>query len=195
MSFDFAPGAILGLLGPKGACKTTTIRNLENHAGEEVVMFVLIRAVTWASLFIGLVLVFAPARVLFGAGPAQPPDPGWREAAGILITIAGAIIALWCVATFVVIGKGTPAPFDPPRRLVIRGPYRFVRNPMYLGAGLALGGAALVYRSLPLLGYMALLLVATHVFVVWYEEPTLRSTFGDAYAAYCARVHRWLPHI
>jgi protein-S-isoprenylcysteine O-methyltransferase Ste14 len=94
-----------------------------------------------------------------------------------------------------VVGKGTPAPFDPPRRLVIRGPYRYLRNPMYLGAALALLGAALFYRSLPLLGYVGGFLLVTHGFVVWYEEPTLGRLFGAEYQAYRTRVRRWLPRI
>jgi protein-S-isoprenylcysteine O-methyltransferase Ste14 len=66
---------------------------------------------------------------------------------------------------------------------------------MYLGAGLALVGAALVYRSVALVAYAAALLVATHLFVVLYEEPTLRRTFGEDYEAYCRRVRRWLPRL
>ena len=102
-------------------------------------------------------------------------------------------LALWCVLTFALVGRGTPAPFDPPRRLVVRGPYRFVRNPMYIGAAIALAGAALFYRSLPLLGYLALFLLVTHLFVCVYEEPTLRRAFGAEYEAYCRRVRRWWP--
>ena len=103
------------------------------------------------------------------------------------------LLALWCVFAFVRIGKGTPAPFDPPRRLVVRGPYRFVRNPMYIGGGLALGGAALFYESASLLAYAAAFLLAAHFFVVVYEEPTLRRGFGAEYEAYCQRVRRWRP--
>ena len=90
-------------------------------------------------------------------------------------------------------GKGTPAPFDPPRRLVVRGPYRFVRNPMYLGAGLALTGAALFYQSIPMAGYAGAFLLITHFFVILYEEPTLRRTFETDYAAYCRQTGRWWP--
>jgi len=110
----------------------------------------------------------------------------------VMVTI-GTGIALWCVFTFVFIGKGTPAPFDPPRKLVIRGPYRFVRNPMYIGAGMTLAGAALYYESLSITIYTALFFLITHLFVALYEEPTLRRTFGDEYEAYCSRVRRWLP--
>lgn len=111
------------------------------------------------------------------------------------MTLLGGAIALWCILAFVTLGKGTPAPFDPPRRLVVRGPYRYVRNPMYIGAGLALAGAALFYRSPSLLGYAAGFLVAMHLLVVFYEEPTLTRLFGDDYSAYRASVRRWLPAV
>lgn len=111
----------------------------------------------------------------------------------MVVGLAGGAMALWCIFTFALVGKGTPAPFDPPRHLVVAGPYRFVRNPMYLGAGLALTGAAIFYGSLPLLGYVGLFLLATHAFVVLYEEPTLTRLFGQEYRNYQARVRRWLP--
>lgn len=154
-------------------------------------MFVLFRAITYATLFIGFVLIYLPARVLSWSGIVRPAAVDWPQIVGMLIGGVGAALALWCVSTFIWIGKGTPAPFDPPRRLVIRGPYRFVRNPMYMGAGMALAGAALFYKSLPLLAYVAIFLLATHLFVLLYEEPTLRRTFGPGYEAYCHRVRRW----
>ena len=113
----------------------------------------------------------------------------------MLIGALGAALALWCIFTFASLGRGTPAPFDPPRRLVIRGPYRFVRNPMYIGAGLALAGAALFCQSLPLLSYTVVFFLVAHLFVLWYEEPTLRRTFGQEYDAYTERVRRWWPSI
>ena len=154
---------------------------------------ILVRALTFAALFIGFVLVFLPARILGEAGVRIPPNGGVLQALGILVTAAGASLTLWCILTFVFVGRGTPAPFDPPRRLVVRGPYSVVRNPMYLGAGLALGGAALSYRSVALAMYAGLFLLLTHLFVRLYEEPTLRRTFGDEYDAYCRQVGRWLP--
>src|SRR5262245_24137327 len=113
----------------------------------------------------------------------------------MLLGACGAVLALTCILTFVTVGRGTPAPFDPPRRLVVQGPYRFVRNPMYLGAGLALTGAALFYQSVRLLGYAVAFLVITHVFVVTYEEPTLRRIFDEDYQEYCSRVGRWWPKL
>lgn len=156
-------------------------------------MHALIRAATYATLFIGFFLFFLPNRVLSLTGVARPADIRVPQVAGMLVAVIGAALAVACILTFVFVGKGTPAPFDPPRRLVIRGPYRFVRNPMYLGAGLALSGAALFYQSIPLLGYAGLFLLVTHVFVVFYEEPALRRTFGGDYDGYCRRVGRWWP--
>ena len=123
----------------------------------------------------------------------RPASIGAAQVAGVMVGVGGAALALWCITTFVVIGRGTPAPFDPPRRLVIAGPYRLVRNPMYIGAGLALGGAALFYESSAILGYCAAFLVVMHLFVVLYEESALRASFGEAYSRYCRDVHRWLP--
>ena len=90
----------------------------------------------------------------------------------------------WCILTFAS-GAGRPFLFDPPRRLVVLGPYRFVRNPMYLGAAAALGGAALYYQSLALAAYAGVFLLLMTGFVVVYEEPTLRATFGGDYDQYC----------
>jgi protein-S-isoprenylcysteine O-methyltransferase Ste14 len=156
-------------------------------------MFVAARAVTYATLFIGLFLVFVPARVLRSSGDLVAPAVGVWQGAGMLVGAAGAALALACIVTLAAIGEGTPAPFDPPRRLVVRGPYRFVRNPMYIGAALAMAGAALFYRSVALLGYIAIFLAAMHLFVAIYEEPTLRRRFGLDYEQYSAAVGRWWP--
>ena len=156
-------------------------------------MFVLVRAITYATVFIGFVFVYLPGRFLSWSGIVEPASTGAPQVAGMSLVAIGTVIALWCVLTFVFIGKGTPAPFDPPRKLVIRGPYRFVRNPMYIGAGMTLAGAALYYESLSILIYAGLFFLLTHLFVVLYEEPTLRRTFGDEYEAYCQRVRRWRP--
>ena len=158
-------------------------------------MFVVIRALTYAAFFVGFVLVVLPSRMLSQAGIVRPPASGALQIIGVSVVVVGGVPALWCIATFALVGKGTPAPFDPPRRLVIQGPYRVVRNPMYVGAALALGGAAVVYQSLSLLGYAGLFVVLAHAFVVWYEEPTLRKTFGREYHEYCARVERWRPRV
>ena len=156
-------------------------------------MFVLARTITYAALFIAFVLLYLPARVLRWAGVGSPPALGGPQVVGLVVGAVGAAIALWCVFAFAFVGRGTPAPFDPPRRLVMRGPYRRVRNPMYLGAAVALGAAALFYQSLALLAFTAGFLLVTHLFVIGYEEPTLRRMFGAEYDAYCREVRRWWP--
>jgi protein-S-isoprenylcysteine O-methyltransferase Ste14 len=158
-------------------------------------MFIFARAATYAVLFIGLLLIFLPNRILSSTGIIRPSAIGVWQIAGMLLGASGAALALTCILTFVFVGRGTPAPFDPPRRLVVQGPYRLVRNPMYLGASLALTGAALFYQSIPLLGYAGLFLLITHMFVVLYEEPTLRQTFERDYQAYCRRTGRWWPKL
>ena len=158
-------------------------------------MFIFVRAITFSALFIGLVLIYGPSRVLSAAGVVRPARLELPQILGMVIGAVAWVLALWCIFTFAFVGKGTPAPFDPPRRLVILDPYRFVRNSMYLGAGLALAGAALFYQSWPLLRYTGFFLLATHLFVVWYEERTLRRTFGKEYEAYCDWVDRWWPRI
>jgi protein-S-isoprenylcysteine O-methyltransferase Ste14 len=154
---------------------------------------VLVRALAYASVFIGVVLVYLPAQALSRAGISRPDRLGLPQILGAVVTVSGAALAVWCILSFAFLGRGTPAPFDPPRRLVLRGPYRYVRNPMYLGAALALAGAALFYRSGALLAYTGAFLLVMHAFVVWYEEPTLRRTFGESYEAYRRQVRRWLP--
>lgn len=156
-------------------------------------MFVLFRTLTYATLFIALVLIYLPARVLAWAGVARPAVIAWPQICGLILIAFGALVALHCVLTFAWIGKGTPAPFDPPRHLVVSGPYRSVRNPMYIGAATALAGAALFFESAALLAFAVGFLITAHLFVVLYEEPTLRRTFGVEYHVYCETVHRWLP--
>jgi protein-S-isoprenylcysteine O-methyltransferase Ste14 len=156
-------------------------------------MFVIIRTLTYATIFVGLVLIYFPAQLLAWSGIVRPPAMGWPQIGGVIIGSVGGLIALSCVCAFAFIGKGTPAPFDPPRRLVVRGPYRFVRNPMYIGAALVIAGTALFYKSVVLLAFFAGFLLVTHLFVLIYEEPTLSRTFGPEYQSYCDRVHRWWP--
>jgi protein-S-isoprenylcysteine O-methyltransferase Ste14 len=90
-------------------------------------------------------------------------------------------------------GQGTLAPWDPTAALVVRGAYRHLRNPMKAGLFLLLSGEAVVFRSLPLLGWFAVFALANVAYIRLFEEPGLRKRFGAAYGHYCARVPRWLP--
>jgi protein-S-isoprenylcysteine O-methyltransferase Ste14 len=111
---------------------------------------------------------------------------------GAFLFVAGLMVYAWCAYDFAVAGRGTPSPTHPPQALVVRGPYRYSRNPMYVGVSAVVFGEALCFGSGNQLVYALCVLAGFHVRVVTGEERTLRRTFGAAYEAYCARVPRWL---
>jgi protein-S-isoprenylcysteine O-methyltransferase Ste14 len=114
---------------------------------------------------------------------------------GVLLIVCG--LALYITTAFwgfALRGKGTPAPIDPPKKLVVVGPYRIVRNPMYWSVLFVLLGEALIFRSTALAWLGALVFAGAMLFVFLYEEPALRRKFGAEYEEYCRRVPRWLPH-
>jgi len=114
--------------------------------------------------------------------------------AGWLLVVAGIALYLTCAFWgFALRGKGTPAPIDPPKQLVVEGPYAIVRNPMYWGVALVILGEALAFRSLALAEIGCALFASAALFVMVYEEPMLRHKFGAEYEAYCQRVPRWVP--
>ncbi len=119
--------------------------------------------------------------------------PQWTEVPGAALMAVGGSLALWCAGAFVALGRGTPAPFDAPRQFVAAGPYRYVRNPMYLGGFAVLIGFGLYLHSGAILVLAPPWFLAAHLFVVGYEEPTLREKFGDTYEKYCKAVARWRP--
>lgn len=125
-------------------------------------------------------------------GVSLPPGSG---ALGLVLMSVGALLALACVWTFVVRGRGTAAPFDPPRVFVPSGPYRYARNPMYVGAWLVLAGFGLTQLSVSILLLSLLLLLVAHLFVVFAEEPGLARRFGASYLQYKSSTNRWIPRI
>ena len=156
-------------------------------------MLTLLRAITYATLFVAFFLVILPRGVLTASGYKWSGSPVWSELTGFTLLIFGLVLVVWCLVTFAFVGKGTAAPFDPPRQLVVVGPYRFVRNPIYIGAVVAMLGAALVLWSWWLILYALVVLSVTHVLVILYEEPHLRRVFGQPYEDYLRTVHRWIP--
>lgn len=117
------------------------------------------------------------------------------NAAGVLLILAGVAVLLDSFARFAIQGLGTPAPVFPTRHLVVQGYYRYVRNPIYVALLLVVLGQALLFGSFRLLEYGAILWLGFHAFVLAYEEPTMRDTFGDQYEAFCAHVPRWIPRV
>lgn len=110
---------------------------------------------------------------------------------GLLLVGTGTIALLWCISNFAVLGKATPMPTNAPRVLVIQGLYRFVRNPMYEGVLLIIAGWALYYGNRTIALYGLIVALVYHVFVVYYEEPTLKKLFGKQYEEYRRTVPRW----
>ena len=117
------------------------------------------------------------------------------QAAGVLLITSGSVMLLDSFARFALKGLGTPAPVFPTRHLVISGLYRYVRNPMYVAVVSLIVGQALLFGNLQLLEYGAVVWLAFHPFVLTYEEPVLRSSFGAEYEAYCRGVSRWIPRL
>jgi protein-S-isoprenylcysteine O-methyltransferase Ste14 len=115
---------------------------------------------------------------------------------GWLLVAAGVALYLACAFWgFALRGRGTPAPIDPPKKLVVEGPYRVVRNPMYWSVAFVILGEALAFRSLPLAEIGIVFYAVTMLFVLVYEEPILRRKFGAEYEAYCRQVPRWFPRL
>ncbi len=154
--------------------------------------FVAIRAAFYAVCFVLLWGWLASGARRYDARLDIALSPAWKPV-GMLLMVLGSVLVLACVASFVVRGQGTPAPFDPPVTFVPSGPYRYVRNPMYIGAALVLGGYGLFERSAAVTMLSLAFLLVFHLFVVLVEEPGLERRFGESYIAYKRHVHRWLP--
>jgi protein-S-isoprenylcysteine O-methyltransferase Ste14 len=152
----------------------------------------ILKAALFTLLVPGLVLVALPLLALARSNALSLTDSPLALAAGGLLCLIGAALYFTCLAEFVHRGRGTPAPTDPPRRLVGEGPYRYSRNPMYLAALSIVLGEALLLGSKGLLAYSAALFLAFHLFVVLYEEPTLTRKFPEEYRAYRRSVPRWV---
>jgi protein-S-isoprenylcysteine O-methyltransferase Ste14 len=153
----------------------------------------LIRNLVFTVVVPGLGGAWVPAWLLtLGGGPTvdRAAPVAWEA---VPVIAAGAVLYLWCAWNFAAVGRGTPGPWDAPRRVVAHGPYRWVRNPIYLAALLVVLGEAGLFGSLRLLAYAGVLAACFHLFVTGYEEPALRRRFGPAYLAYRHAVPRWIP--
>ncbi|MFQ5954502.1 MAG: methyltransferase family protein [Kiloniellales bacterium] len=148
----------------------------------------------------GTALVVVPALILWAAsaGGQAVTLASPRQAAfwlGLVFAVVGLTLAVWTVRLFVVEGQGTPAPWDPPRRLVVQGPYRYVRNPMISGALAGLAAEALLFQSWRLAAWMAFFFAVNAVYFPLIEEKGLERRFGDDYHRYKANVPRWIPRL
>lgn len=153
-----------------------------------------LRSAFWTFAFPGFFAGYLPWRY-FGLSRV---DFNWTNPlhlfAGLLIA-SGAMLLLTCIYEFAARGRGTLSPVDPPTELVVRGLYRYVRNPMYLSVLTIVAGEIILTRSAALLWYWLAFFVAANLFVRAYEEPYLRSRFGESYERYLRDVGRWIPRL
>ena len=141
----------------------------------------------------GTVTWWAPRYLFRPAYEASPLENKATLTAGLALLLLGLAGYLWCALDFAFAGHGTPAPIDPPKLLVVRGLYRYARNPMYISVLLVLLAESVLFRSWTLFRYALIVWGGFHLFVLLYEEAALRNKFGESYADYCKRVNRWLP--
>jgi protein-S-isoprenylcysteine O-methyltransferase Ste14 len=160
------------------------------QAIRDVVLFV--ETILFTVLVPGTVAVWIPYRIVLQTRLGMP---ALTVASSLAIVVAALGTATYfrCLWDFAVTGRGIPAPIDHPKRLVVRGLYRYVRNPMYLGVLLILLGETLFFGSSALLMYTVGWFALVHIVVVLYEEPNLRRKFGPSYVSYISAVGRWIP--
>jgi protein-S-isoprenylcysteine O-methyltransferase Ste14 len=153
-----------------------------------------VRSLAWTALLPGLFAGYVPWR-FFRLAQVHLDLRSSVHILGLLLIGFGALLLATCIWEFARTGRGTLAPLDPPRELVVRGLYQYVRNPMYLSVTMIVLGEVLLTRSRPLLGYWVVWFIAVNLFVIGYEEPTLRRRFGETYERYTQEVGRWLPRL
>lgn len=155
-------------------------------------IWLVLRSLLWTILLPGLFAGYVPWRY-FGLDRARLDLLEPRFALGLFFMAVGAALLGACIVEFARTGHGTLSPIDPPRRLVVRGLYRYVRNPMYLSVTIIVLGEVLVTGSAALTAYWAIWFLGANLFVIGYEEPTLRRDFGVSYDEYTRQVGRWIP--
>ena len=158
-------------------------------------MWLFLRQLLSILILPGTVVVLVPRWLLRNEGASFAWTLSLRSAAGVAVFLLGFVFFAWSVTLFTRVGRGTLAPWDPTRRLVAAGPYRYVRNPMITGVVFMLSGEALFFGSRSVALWAATFLLANHVYFVLLEEPGLEEKFGEEYRAYKAHVPRWIPRI
>jgi protein-S-isoprenylcysteine O-methyltransferase Ste14 len=156
-------------------------------------MLLFVKNLIFTVLVPGTVGVYIPLRLAMNRNGLLALRLATPQTLALPLLLAGSAIYLWCLWDFAVFGRGTPAPIDAPKHLVVRGLYKFVRNPMYVGVVLMIVGWAVFFRLWVIVSYGVGAAVFFHLFVILIEEPILRNRFGESYARYCEMVGRWIP--
>lgn len=151
----------------------------------------IVRSLLFLILIPGTVAGYIPFRILRASRQLVMPSLSVPAVLASGLALLGTYVLFRCVWDFLSVGRGTLAPFDPPKHLVVRGLYRFTRNPMYNGVLALLLGEAWLFRSMALFQYAILVFIIFHLVVIIYEEPALESRFGECYRTYRVAVPRW----
>jgi len=153
----------------------------------------LLRSIFFTFVQPGTVVVLIPYWLLSSRDAGAVFNHQALQYFGILPVVIGSAGLLWCIWEFFSEGRGTISPLEPPKHLVVRGLYKYVRNPMYVSVVAILIGEALFFSSLPVLIEAVVFFMLATIFVMAYEEPTLRRQFGESYERYTQTVGRWIP--
>jgi len=173
------------------SCWPAAQQDVRRPAKPKRVVVLLLKNLLFTAVVPGTVAIYVPLLIVRD----RLASSGVSLVVSIGLLLLGAAMYFWCVWDFAAFGRGTPAPIDAPKKLVVRGLYHYTRNPMYVGVLAILLGWMVLFKAPGLLIYTLCVGLGFHLFVVFYEEPHLQKLFGSSYEEYRARVGRWLPAI
>src|SRR5262245_5623526 len=154
----------------------------------------LLRSIFFTILQPGTVTILIPYWLISRRAFANTSNQPLRYC-GLPLIVVGAAGLLWCIWNFFSSGRGTISPIDPPKHLVVRGLYKYVRNPMYVAVVTILLGEAIFFASSPIFIEAGIFFFLANLFILLYEEPTLRRQFGESYDQYKQTAGRWIPRL
>ena len=152
-----------------------------------------LKTLLWSVFVPGTLTTLVPFFILRSSSESFSFNLSGFRYVGVIPILFGALLYFWCAWSFTFVGDGTPAPFDAPKKFVATEAYQFTRNPMYVACVSVLIGETIFFESAALLIYAFILFLIFHIWILIYEEPTLRKKFGSSYEEYCRKVSRWLP--
>ena len=179
----------LNLIAGAAVERGRTLSRPRGRIAQARVLSLIVRNFLFTIVVPGLGGAWVPWQIVTRHGRTAAPA-AW---AAVAVIAVGTALYAWCVWNFAAVGRGTPGPWDAPSRVVAAGPYRWVRNPIYVAALVIVAGEAWLFLSPQVLAYAGAMALLFHLFVTGYEEPTLRRRFGPTYVDYRHEVPRWIP--
>lgn len=165
--------------------------SFQKKGGPDRMFSLLLRNVFFTIMQPGIVTGLIPYFLLHNTTGLNPSEWTFVHFLGLLVVLSGFSIMIYCILQFAWEGKGTLSPADPTKQLVVKGLYKYSRNPMYLGVMIILSGEFMFYQQMIQLFYLGIVFIVFYLFVVFFEEPRLRKDFSKEYLNYCAKVRRW----